>query len=279
MNSLDTLWTSKWVLSVQVAVSRNIDSFLSIKELFEFLRKLIVSCVSRGPVSVATGFWDGIQVQVGVSSWTLLVGQVRVPDLSSLNLVLDWIPVTSIVVLESQVQTERLAEVVQPDDRNARKSVDIGGLRVFFNTAPISTNLSLLLRGKFLVSEENHNSFSNQQSKLVSLLISQVAQLKTNNLGTNMFGQVDHFSCSTQQRLLFWVYILCSVNVFVIIVTDGGSLVNKDRNQRLVWSGWIPLRDVDASIGQSLTGTFRKNWQPIWIRAEMLRILFGIANT
>ncbi|KAH3667957.1 hypothetical protein OGAPHI_001711 [Ogataea philodendri] len=177
MNSLDLLWTSKWVLSVEVSVSRNKDCLLTVEELLELLGKLVVSSVSRRPQGVTTSLWNSIQVQVSNTSWTLLVDQVGVPDLGTSDRVLDCVPVSEVVVLESKTSSKRLLEVVLPDDRDTRQTVNLGSLWVLLNTSPVVTKLTLLLWRQLLVSEEDNDSLCNQQSQLVLLLIGQVLKL------------------------------------------------------------------------------------------------------
>ncbi|KAH3678088.1 hypothetical protein OGATHE_000743 [Ogataea polymorpha] len=85
-----------------------------------------------------------------------------------------------------------------------------------------------------------------------------------------MVSQMNDLLRSTQKCFFLRVSVLGTLNVFVIVVPDCSSLVDIDWNKRLVWSRRVALRDVNASIDQTLPGGVRQNGQSVWVWAKML---------
>ncbi|KAH3667528.1 hypothetical protein OGAPHI_003177 [Ogataea philodendri] len=121
-------------------------------------------------------------------SWSLFVNKVGMPNLVTSTHILDSIPITQIVIFECHSNTQVSLPVILPNHSHTREPIHLCGLRMLLNTAPITTELQLFDGRKLLVSEKNNNSFGHQQSKLIFLLITQVTQLQSNQLGSNVLG-------------------------------------------------------------------------------------------
>lgn len=87
--------------------------------------------------------------------------------------------------------------------------------------AIIPSQLKLLLRAQVLVAEEHDTPLSDQQGELVSLLVSEIFELETNDLGADVRCQVLDFLRSREQGSLLGVGASAGIDVFAVVVADG----------------------------------------------------------
>lgn len=121
--------------------------------------------------------------------------------------------------------------------------MNLGSTKVF-------AELELGLRSEVLVSEEYHSALSNQERKLIFLLVTKLVKLKTDYLGTKVRGQVDNFFGGAKQCFLFLVSPGSGVLVlpsFLANVTGEFDSLGPD------WVLWVTLGKVNTGLNQTLS--------------------------
>ena len=76
MDSLDTFWARFWIVAVEVCVSANIDSFLSVDDLSEIWAQFRVRGIAAGPQSISAKCGDSVIMQVCNARRVLFVYEV-----------------------------------------------------------------------------------------------------------------------------------------------------------------------------------------------------------
>ena len=196
MAALDVLGSSIGIIAVEVSVRRAEDGVAAVDDLAEFGRELLVSGVAGCPERVAADFGDGVVVEVSDACWLALV--------YACDLSVPYTLVANIQHLQISVPSlcaDRLAETrldlrghqIRPDHTRALEARHVRHLRVDLDFTIVVAELKLLLRTEILVTEEHYAAFSDQKSKLVFLLICQVLELETDDLGADMCGEVLDF--------------------------------------------------------------------------------------
>lgn len=109
-------------------------------------------------------------------------------------------------------------------------------LRMDLDFTKILAELKLLLRAKILIAEKYDAALRDEQSKLVSLLVSQVLELQADNLGADVSGEVLDFSGSREESDLVLVGTGAGVGVLPVVVADGVDVLQVER------PGWTVLR-------------------------------------
>jgi len=76
MNTLDTLGSSFWIISVEIRVCRNVHGFFAIDELAEVWGELFISAVTARPESISSDRWYSVIMQMRITSWLSLVNEI-----------------------------------------------------------------------------------------------------------------------------------------------------------------------------------------------------------
>jgi hypothetical protein len=82
---------------------------------------------------------------------------------------------------------------IRPNHTRALKAWYVRHLRVDLDFAVVLAELELLLRAQVLVAEEHDAALGDQKSEFISLLVGQVLELQTNDLGADVCGEVFDF--------------------------------------------------------------------------------------
>lgn len=105
--------------------------------------------------------------------------------------------------------------------------------------------------------EEDDASLSDQQRKLVALLVGQILELKALDFRANVAGEMRHFGGSIQQRALA---LIGSGSAGPSIVMHPRFVANLKGVLKIEWTGravWIASRQIDAGLCQPLAGWSR----------------------
>ena len=108
--------------------------------------------------------------------------------------------------------------------------------------AEVLSQLELLLRAEILVTEENNAALGDQKSKLVSLLVSQVFQLETDDFCADVCREVLDFLRGREECGLLLVCASAGVDIFSVFVPDGVDVLKIQR------ASWAVLREISISI-------------------------------
>lgn len=108
-------------------------------------------------------------------------------------------------------------------------------LRMDLDFTKILAKLELLLWAEILVAEEDNTALSDEESELVSLLVSQIFELQADNLGSNVSGQMLDFFRSGEEGGLVLVGAGAGVGVLAVMVADGVDVLQVER------AGWTVL--------------------------------------
>lgn len=87
--------------------------------------------------------------------------------------------------------------------------------------AIVLAQLQLLLRAKVLVAKEHNTPLGNHKRELVSLLVAEVFELQTDDLGPDVRVQVLDFFRSGEEGGLFRVCSRAGVDVLTVVVPKG----------------------------------------------------------
>jgi hypothetical protein len=87
------------------------------------------------------------------------------------------------------------------------------GAYVDLDLSPIFTKGPLFLRADILVTEKHNRPLSNQQSELIFLLVCEVFQLETDDLGSNVLGQMNNLRSGTKQSFFLLVCFSTPLNI------------------------------------------------------------------
>lgn len=117
-------------------------------------------------------------------------------------------------------------------------------------TVPFS-KLLLLLRRKVLISEKHNTSLRNKQSQFISLLISEILQLKTLNLSSDVCSQISDFSRSGQKALLRLVSSSACIDVIARLVSNLVDIIKIQGARRTIG---IAFGEVYTRFLQTLFG-------------------------
>lgn len=115
-------------------------------------------------------------------------------------------------------------------------------LRVDLDLAEILSQLELLLRAEILVTEEDNAALGDQKSELVSLLVSQVFQLETDDFSADVCSEVLDFLRGREECGLLLVCTSAGVDIFSVFVPDCVDVLEVKR------SSWAVLRELSISI-------------------------------
>ncbi len=117
------------------------------------------------------------------------------------------------------------------------------------NLAKVLAQLLLLLRRDVLVAEEDDAALGDQQRQLVALHVGQILELQAFDLSADVRGQMRHARRRPEQVLLAPVCPRARVHVRPLLGPDLVHVLDVQRPRRPVW---VPMRQVDAGLGEPL---------------------------
>ncbi len=109
----------------------------------------------------------------------------------------------------------------------------------------------LFLRGNILVSEEYHRSFGDEKGQFVFLLVRQVFELKTYNLGSDVGSQGDDLFRGPEQCALGLVRSSSCVDVFTVDIPDVDGIVEEEG---LCWPLGISVAEINSRFLETGAG-------------------------
>jgi hypothetical protein len=119
-------------------------------------------------------------------------------------------------------------------------------LRMDLDFTVIVAELELLLRTQILVTEKHYAALCDEKSKLISLLVGQILELQSNDLGADVCGEVLDFLRSREECCLGLVCAGAGVGVFSVFIPEGVDILQEQRASWAVlwsWSVMLRLRD------------------------------------
>jgi hypothetical protein len=120
-----------------------------------------------------------------------------------------------------ETRAKILLRQIRPDDSRALQARHVRDLRMDFDFAVVLSELELFLRAEVLIAEEDDTSLCDQESELVSLLVSQVLELQADYLRADVCGQVLDFFRGGEEGCFGFVSAGAGVDVFAVCVADG----------------------------------------------------------
>lgn len=100
-------------------------------------------------------------------------------------------------------------------------------LWVDLDFAIILSEFELLLWAKILIAEEHDTALGDQESELISLLVSQIFELEADDFRANVCGKVFDFFRSREKRRLVLVCASAGIDIFPVFVSDGVDILEE----------------------------------------------------
>ena len=135
----------------------------------------------------------------------------------------------------AEARSEIRLHEIRPDHGGALKTRHVRHLRVDLDFAIVFAELELLLRAKVLVTEEDNAALCDQKGEFVSLLVGEVFELKADDLGADVCGEVLDFFRGGEESCLVFVCAGAGIDVFSVLVPDGVDVLEEER------AGWTVL--------------------------------------